>query len=500
MQTLACSSPTSASIRWRVRDQLLYDRIERTYPEHHSMTKNTPLFPNMETMHAVEDRLTKTLVQKTKMQTDRSVAPNPPSEQWRNELQSFSFAEGLDLEQLMDWVMSSLDDGIVHMTHPGYMGLFNPAPTFPSECADRIASAYNPQICVWSHAPKAVEIEQHVIRQVAARVGLPVGASGHFTSGGAEANNTAVLCALTAKNPEYGDIGCDAFQGRPIIYVSKESHLAWLKIAHATGIGRSSVRFISTDGEGRMSASALSDAINTDLAAGNTPVMIAATAGTTNAGMVDPLLECAELASGHDIWFHVDAAWGGALIACPQAASVLNGIEKSNSITIDAHKWFATTMGAGMFLTSRPAILADSFHVTASYMPESHAEDDFYSNSAQWSRRFVGLRLFLSLGAAGWNGYAGHVRNALELADRFVTKMVAHGWSRKNSSEMAVICLTPPEGSNAVDSYVERIQRLGRSWVSKAIMEGKPVLRMCITNGRTSEGDVDELVEQLTSN
>ena len=159
------------------------------------MTKNTPLFPNMETMHAVEERLTKTLVQKTKMRTDRSVAPNPPSEQWRNELQSFSFAEGLDLEQLMDWVMSSLDDGIVHMTHPGYMGLFNPAPTFPSECADRIASAYNPQICVWSHAPKAVEIEQHVIRQVAARVGLPVGASGHFTSGGAEANNTAVLCA-----------------------------------------------------------------------------------------------------------------------------------------------------------------------------------------------------------------------------------------------------------------------------------------------------------------
>lgn len=463
------------------------------------MTSNTSLFPTIETMQAIEDRLTKTLAQKARLQNERSVSPSLPSDQWRSELNAFSFADGHDLERLMDWVISSLDDGIVQMTHPGYMGLFNPAPTFPSECADRIASAFNPQICVWSHAPKAVEIEQHVIRQVANQAGMPAGSSGHFTSGGAEANNTAVLCALTAKNPKYGDTGCDAFKGRPVIYASKESHLAWLKIAHATGIGRASVRLISTDGEGRMSASALADVINADLETGNTPVMIAATAGTTNAGMVDPLMDCAEIAARHDIWFHVDAAWGGALMACPEAASVLNGIEKADSITIDAHKWFATTMGAGMFLTSKPALLADTFRVTASYMPESHPENDFYLNSAQWSRRFLGLRLFLSLGAAGWDGYAEHVRNALELADRFAEQMVEQGWTLSNASKMAVVCLTPPEGSDAVDRHVERIQRDGKSWISKAIMEGKRVLRMCVTNGRTSGRDINHLVQQLTA-
>ena len=463
------------------------------------MTSHRILFPDADKMLATEDRLTKILSQKRSSRGKRSVSAMLPSSQWRSELAKFQFDTAEDLDQLMDWVIASLDDGVVQMTHPGYMGLFNPAPTFPSECADRIASAYNPQICVWSHAPKAVEIEQHVIKQIAMRAGLHHGASGHFTSGGAEANSTAVLCALTVKNPEYGDLGAGAFIGQPVIYASKESHLAWLKIAHATGIGRQSVRLVNTDGSGRMCATALSKAIEADVSDGNTPVMIAATAGTTNAGMVDPLDACAQLAAEHGLWFHVDAAWGGALIACPDNRSVLAGIQSADSITIDAHKWFATTMGAGMFLSSRPDVAADAFRVSASYMPDSNAENDFYLNSAQWSRRFLGLRLFLSLGAAGWEGYADHVNHARSLADQFTRKIVEHGWSKANASEMAVVCVVPPEGNEAVEAIVERVQTAGLSWVSKAIFEGKPVLRMCITNGRTSEREIDLLVNQLIS-
>lgn len=449
-------------------------------------------------MLTIEDRLTNTLMRKRAERRSNSVSPAPQSRQWRNQLDAFQFEAPKDLEYLMEWVMASLDDGMVHMTHPGYMGLFNPAPTFPSECADRIASAYNPQICVWSHAPKAVEIEQHVIRQVARRAGLPDGASGHFTSGGAEANNTAVLCALTAKNPDFGENGAQAFDGQPVIYASKESHLAWLKIAHATGIGRQSVRLVATDGAGRMSASALSDAIKDDQNAGKTPVIIAATAGTTNAGMVDPLEACADIAAEHNIWFHVDAAWGGGLIASRNAMNVINGIQSADSITIDAHKWFATTMGAGMFLTAQPAVAADAFRVSASYMPESEAQNDFYLNSAQWSRRFVGLRLFLSLGAAGWDGYADHIEHARSLADRFTNQMLARGWTKANASEMAVVCVVPPQSNHAVDEIVDRVQASHSSWVSKAIFEGKSVLRMCVTNGRTTEHEIDELVSLLT--
>ncbi|UTW57129.1 aminotransferase class V-fold PLP-dependent enzyme [Kordiimonas sp. SCSIO 12603] len=462
------------------------------------MTNNTALFPSFENMDVVENQLTKKLQKLRSAPRGRSATPNNPSETWRSILADFTFDQATSLDELMDWVLSSLDDGIVQMTHPGYLGLFNPAPTFPSECADRIVSAFNPQICVWSHAPKAVEIEQHVIRQLTKRIGLPDGADGHFTSGGAEANSTSVLSALTAKCPEYGEKGVGAFSGRPIIYASAESHLAWFKIAHTAGIGRQSVRLISTDGAGRMDTAALEREIKSDIAAGHVPTMIAATAGTTNAGMVDPLPECAEIANQYDVWFHVDAAWGGAIIACKENRHILAGIEKATSVTIDAHKWFATTMGAGMFFTSRPNVLAEVFRVKASYMPESDAQNDFYVNSAQWSRRFVGLRLFLSLGAAGWAGYSDHVNHSIQLINELTAGLIACGWTRENDSQMGVACMTPPEGSGAVQQYVSRVQESGQYWVSVAQFESRPVLRACLTNGRTTSSDITGLIKLLT--
>ncbi|MYG18767.1 MAG: hypothetical protein F4208_04170, partial [Gemmatimonadales bacterium] len=159
--------------------------------------------------------------------------------------------------------------------------------------------------------------------------------------------------------------------------------------------------------------------------------------------------------------------------------------------------WFATTMGAGMFLTSRPDVAAQAFRVDASYMPRSVAAKDFFVNSIQWSRRFVGLRLFLALAAAGWRGYAGHTERAIRLADRLARRLQRDGWSLANDSPMAVACLVPPEGHEAVRSYVDSVHRDGRFWVSTAVFEGRTVLRACITNGRTSERDVDALVHTL---
>ena len=454
------------------------------------------LFPDHDSLTAADHALTERLGVSRRLMPSRDVVPAGPSGEWLRELRNMRFDRPRELAGLTEWVIDGLETGTVQVTHPGYLGLFNPAPTFASECADRIASAFNPQVCVHSHAPAAVEIELHVIREVARRAGMPDGSRGHFTSGGSEANLTAMLCALQAACPAYGDDGVCAFARPPHVYVSEESHLAWLKIAHAGGIGRNAVRLIQTDGRGRMDPDALAEAIATDISSGRMPVMIAATAGTTNAGMVDPLTRCGELASEHGMWFHVDAAWGGALIAS-DTGGALKGIERADSITIDAHKWFATTMGAGMFLTSRPDVAAQVFRVNASYMPRSDTAKDFFVNSSQWSRRFVGLRLFLALAAAGWTGYAGHVERAIRLADRLARRLQRDGWSLANDSPMAVACLVPPEGHEAVRSYVDAVRRDGRFWVSTAVFEGRTVLRACITNGRTSERHIDALVDTL---
>src|SRR6267142_3790729 len=242
------------------------------------------------------------------------------------------------MAELSSWVIDQLEHGVVHITHPRYFGLFNPAPTFPAQCADRIAAAFNPQLASSRTSPAAVEIEAHVIRSVARRAGLPPEAAGHFTTGGSEANCTALVCALTRSNAGFASQGARAFDGAPVFYVSKESHLAWLKIAHQAGIGRSAVRLVATDGCGRMDANALNHTLNSDCDRGCVPIMIAATAGTTNAGMIDPLVACAEIARSYRLWYHVDAAWGGALIASDKLRGTLQGIEQADSITIDAHK------------------------------------------------------------------------------------------------------------------------------------------------------------------
>jgi len=455
------------------------------------------LFPTRDERQRWEDRLTQALIGAGERVAEGSVTPDFDPEAFRRELAGFDFTASQSLDRVTAWTVAQLEHGVTHMTHPRYFGLFNPAPTFPAQCADRIAAAFNPQLATATTSPAAVAIEAHVIAAVARRAGLPDGTTGHFTSGGAEANCTALICALTAANEGFAARGARAFAGQPVFYVSKESHLAWFKIAHQAGIGRDAVRLVATDGSGRLDPPALTTTITEDRAAGHVPVMVAATAGTTNAGMIDPLAACAEIAQRHGLWFHVDAAWGGALIASRRHRAALNGIEAADSLTIDAHKWFAVTMGCGMFFTQYPNVLATAFQVATSYMPSRDADCDPYLNSVQWSRRFVGLRLFMSLAAAGWDGYSRHVEHSIELAALLHGKLSERGWKIVNDSPVAVLCVEPPSGAADVKTIVARVLASGRAWVSTAVYEGRPVVRACLTHGQTTPGDIDTLVNAL---
>jgi glutamate/tyrosine decarboxylase-like PLP-dependent enzyme len=427
-----------------------------------------------------------------------AVTPTIDLGAFRHDLARFDFATMQPLEVLLRWTISQLELGVVHLTHPRYFGLFNPAPTFPAECADRIAAAFNPQLATATTSPVAVEIEAHTIRAVARRAGLPADATGHFTTGGAEANYTALLCALTRSNERFACDGARAFAGAPRFYVSRESHLAWLKIAHQAGIGRDAVRLVATDGSGRIDPGALAAAIATDRDQGSVPVMIGATAGTTNAGMIDPLTACADIAARFGLWYHVDAAWGGAVVASERLCALLAGIERADSVTIDAHKWFATTMGCGMFITPHAGVVSSAFHVSTGYMPSNTRGRDPYVTSMQWSRRFLGLRLFLSLAAAGWGGYARHVERSVALIRRLAGALATRGWTICNEPALGVLCVRPPMADDdTVRAIVGRILTSGRAWISAATFEGRAVIRACVTHGEASADDIAELVEAL---
>jgi glutamate/tyrosine decarboxylase-like PLP-dependent enzyme len=455
------------------------------------------LFPTRAERERLDDFLTRELPRANERIARGSVVPTFHLAAFKSELAAFDFRTPRPLDELLTWSMAQIEHGIVHMTHPRYFGLFNPAPTFPAECADRIVGAFNPQLATWTTAPAAVEIEAHLINAVARRAGLPPDAVGHCTSGGSEANCTALICALTRANPRFATDGARSFAGPPVFYISRESHLAWLKIAHQTGIGRAAARLVATDGSGRLDAQELTSAMREDRAKGCVPVMIVATAGTTNAGMIDPLAACARIARDAGVWFHVDAAWGGALIASDRMRSVLAGIEEADSITIDAHKWFATTMGCGMFMTRDASILPSVFHVSTSFMPSNIVNLDPYVTTAQWSRRFLGLRLFLSLAAAGWGGYGEHVERSIELMALLKERLADQGWTIANNSPLAVLCIEPPAGAGQSRAIVSRVVASGRAWIAAAKFEGRDIIRVCLTHGEATTQDILELVQAL---
>jgi len=197
------------------------------------------------------------------------------------------------------------------------------------------------------------------------------------------------------------------------------------------------------------------------------------------------------------VWHHVDAAWGGAALASERLRGLLAGIELADSLTIDAHKWFATTMGCGMFITRYPQTLSEAFRVSADFMPSNVAQLDPYLNTMQWSRRFLGLRLFLSLAAAGWAGYGEHVERSLELIGLLKEKLSARGWGIANNSLVGVLCVEPPPGLGDPRSIVGRVLASGRAWVAAAKFEGREVIRACVTSGETTPDDVTGLVSAL---
>lgn len=457
------------------------------------------LFPARETQERIDDWLTRTLAAAAVRIPNGPVMPDGNLAEFRRELERFDFEEAQSLERLIEWTVEQLEHGVVHLDHPRYFGLFNPAPNFPSQCADRIAGRFNPQLASSGSSPVPVAMEAHVIRAIAGRAGLPPGSAGHFTVSGSEANGTALICALTRAEPQFAERGVRAFAGPVAVYTSRECQPAWFKIVHQTGVGRAALRLIDTDRGGRMDCDALGAALRRDRSQGQVPVLISATAGTTGGGAVDPLERCARLAREHGAWYHVDAAWGGAALCSERLRGRLAGIEHADSITIDAHKWFATTMGCGMFITRHPAVLTEAFKVAAEFMPSNASSIDPYLNSVQWSRRFMGLRLFLSLGTAGWRGYGEHVERASAEVAHIRDRLVALGWTALNDCALAVLCVVPPPGARPIREIVRRVLDSGRAWVARSTFAGSEVIRICATHGETTLADVEELVEALQS-
>jgi glutamate/tyrosine decarboxylase-like PLP-dependent enzyme len=415
----------------------------------------------------------------------------------REMLARYDFAVPVDPIEAVNFAASALRDFQVHTPHPRYYGLFNPAPTTMGIAADTLVAAFNSQLAAWSHSPFAAEVERHLIRQLGARFGYdPASADGTFCSGGAEANHSALLVALAAAFPPYVEDGARALAAQPVFYVSAESHHSFHKAARLCGIGGAALREVAVDASLRMKVHDLEQRIAADRAAGLLPFLVVGTAGTTNAGAIDPLPSLAEVARRERLWFHVDAAWGGAAVLSPRLRPLLDGIELSDSITFDAHKWMSAPMGAGLYLTRHREAMPRAFRTPTAYMPKEAAELDVidpHLHSMQWSRRFIGLKVFLSLAVAGWEGYAATVDHMTEMGSLLRGELRRSGWRIENDTPLPVVCFTD-EGGADPRAIVDAVLSGGEAWISTTLLAGtRSVLRACVTNYRTSPEDIRAL-------
>ncbi|MBI2394894.1 MAG: aminotransferase class V-fold PLP-dependent enzyme [Deltaproteobacteria bacterium] len=413
---------------------------------------------------------------------------------------SFDFSRPIDPVELLERAVSGLREGQVHVGHPRYFGLFNPAPAALSVLADALVSAFNPQLATHGHAPWAVEVEEHLLRAFGERFGFRrEDVEGAFTSGGAEANATALQLALVRAFPELSERGLRALRGDPKLYVSSEAHPTMTRAARLAGLGRDAVRVIPADARLRMKTRILREAIVADRAAGHLPFLIVATAGTTGAGAIDPLSELSTVAEREGCFLHVDAAYGGLLALVPEQRAAIEAIARADSITFDPHKALSSPMGAGMILTRHPKLLATAFSEHGGYMPRGPraASHDPYGRSMQWSRRFIGLKVLLALAAEGWQGFAASLRARLALAERLREGLRAAGWRVVNDTPLPIVCFVD-EGGRAREAVARAVIAEGAGWLSVTrLSTGLRVLRACVNNHRTGPADVDRLIDAL---
>ena len=387
-----------------------------------------------------------------------------------------------------------------------YFGLMNPTPTYAGVLAEALVAALNPQLATTGRSQLATKIEAETIRWIGERFGWQQPFDGSFTSGGNEANYSALALALATHFPQAIEDGVASIGAQPVVYASAESHHSLDKSVGLLGLGRKALYRIPLNERYVMDVGALEKAIAADRSAGRKPFCVVATAGTTNSGLIDDIPALADLCEREGLWLHLDGAYGAAITFSDAHRHLVNGIERCDSVTIDPHKWLAVPFVAGIILTRRPEAMQAAFGVTTPYMPKPipGVPLDNFKVSMQWTRRMNSLKLWLTLQMHGRLAYQTFIDSQMQLARDF------KAWVESGDVfELAAPQVLPilnlrlknaGEGDQLAQAHidlVERITRDGRRWISETRVAGESVVRIMIVSYLTGSQQLEELQRAL---
>jgi glutamate/tyrosine decarboxylase-like PLP-dependent enzyme len=413
--------------------------------------------------------------------------------------------EGADPLQVLEEVSAQLIDQGFHVPSANYFGLMNPTPTYMAVLAEALVSALNPQLATQARAQLASKIENETVRWIAGRVGWKTEPGGTFTSGGNEANFSALALALAHAFPGVVEDGVSSIGARPMVYASAESHHSLDKSVGLLGLGRKSLSRIALNNRVQMDVAALEAAIGADQAAGKKPFCVVATAGTTNSGTIDDMVAIAEVCRKHRLWLHVDGAYGAAAIFSDKHRNLVRGIELADSITIDPHKWLSMPFAAGVIITSHPETLETAFGTHTPYMPRVAGSTmvDNFKLSTQWSRRMNSLKVYLTLRVHGRRAYEELIDRQLTLAKDFAAAI-----GKGQHFELATPQVLPilnvrvkgiaQEHAQAVHAQiVEEVTRSGERWISPTQVNGESVIRLMVISYLTGPEHLGMLLQAM---
>jgi aromatic-L-amino-acid decarboxylase len=394
-----------------------------------------------------------------------------------------------------------------HNGHPRFFGYIASPGTPVAAIGDLLTASLNANVTAWRSAPAGAELEHLVIGWFKTIVGFDAKATGLLVSGGSMANFSGLAAARNAADPDMGRSGGG---NKPAlrVYVSAEGHFSVQKAARLLGIGSENVQSIPVDAHWRMDIGDLERRIRGDRQAGFRPMCIVATAGTTNTGAFDSLVDLAEVAGRHHLWLHVDAAYGGFAALTPSAKHLFAGVEKADSISLDPHKWLYTSVGCGCILYRDPQAAAATFSHDAEYTRPiglSKAEAfAFWDIGPELSRPLRALTVWLQIKLYGARNLAEAIESNMACA-RYFGRLIegADDFELLVPVALSVFCFRfrPRSYTGNLDELNERtlvgLQRAGSSYLSNARIGGNFALRGCVLNYRTTIHDMERLLEDV---
>ena len=368
-------------------------------------------------------------------------------------------------------VLRDLDEillpGVTHWQHPRFFAYFSGSAAEPGILAELLAATLNSVGFLWRTAPASTELELLTCDWVAQLLGLPAGWHGHIE----DTASTSTLAALIAARH---------ITGRNVVVASEHAHSATEKAARMLQM---EFRSVPTDEEFRMRP----DALELDDVA-----VAVATVGTTSVASVDPVPAVADRCTAAGAWLHVDAAYAGSAMVCPELRWAFAGVERADSLVVNAHKWMFTPMDCSLLWTSRPDEFRDAFSLVPEFL---RTTDEGAFNLSEYGpvlgRRFRSLKLWAILRCFGREGLQERIRDGVRLAELFASLVRNEpGWELCAPRHFSLVCFRREGSDEENEALLERVNASGEIFISHTRLNDRYVLRLALGNVRTTEEDV----------